>query len=280
MTARRRIARSLVKAIHPIIVLLVVLVVLGLPLWMVVLTASKSVGEAQSPNLDLPTTWRLWDNLMTAVSDAGFFSGLFGTVLLSVPTVLIVLFIGSMASWILARRASRLTATLYALAISGIILPPAVVTVVLLVRQLGLSGTALGMVGVYVGIYMSTVIFFVTGFIRQLPPELEEAARIDGAGPVTVFLRIVLPLLRPVLATATILITLFVWTDVFYAFFVVGGRLDTLTLNLFSIASSAQYVMNYNLIFAYIILMSLPLLLVFAFAQRQIISGVTSGAVK
>lgn len=127
---------------------------------------------------------------------------------------------------------------------------------------------------------MSTVIFFVTGFIRTIPIELEEAARVDGANPMRVFFRIILPLLGPVIATATILISLFIWNDVFYALFVIGGRLDTLPLNLYQVASSGMYLQNWNLIFTYILLMTLPMLLVFIFAQRRIISGVTSGAVK
>jgi raffinose/stachyose/melibiose transport system permease protein len=197
-----------------------------------------------------------------------------------VPAVIGVLVLGSMAAWILGRRGGRLSAAIYALAISGIVLPPAVVTIVLLLRQLGLAGTALGMIGVYMGMYMSTVVFFVTGFVRTIPHELEEAARVDGAGPVRVFIRIILPLLRPVLATATILICLYIWNDVFYALFVIGGRIDTLPLNLYQVASAGLYLQNWHLIFAYIILMSLPLLITFVVAQRRIISGITSGAVK
>jgi raffinose/stachyose/melibiose transport system permease protein len=128
--------------------------------------------------------------------------------------------------------------------------------------------------------YMSTVVFFVTGFVRTVPQELEEAARVDGAGPVRVFVTIVLPLLVPVLATATILICLYIWNDVFYAFFVVGGRLDTLPLNLYQVASAGLYLQNWHLIFTYVVLMSLPLLLTFVLAQRKIISGITAGAVK
>ena len=143
-----------------------------------------------------------------------------------------------------------------------------------------MAGSAVGMIGVYMGIYISTVIFFVTGFVRTIPTALEEAAQIDGATPFTVFRLIVLPLLRPVLATATILICLYVWNDVFYAFFVVGGRLDTLPLNLFRVASAGLYLNNWHLIFAYVVLMSLPLVAVFAVAQRKIISGITGGAVK
>ena len=128
--------------------------------------------------------------------------------------------------------------------------------------------------------YLSTVVFFVTGFIRTIPPELEEAARMDGASPFAVFVRIILPLLTPTLATATILICLYIWNDVFYAFFVIGGRKDTLPLNLFQVASAGLYLNNWHLIFAYVVLMSVPLLVAFAVAQRRIISGITGGAVK
>ncbi len=137
------------------------------------------------------------------------------------------------------------------------------------------------MIFVYMGMYMSVVIFFITGFVRTIPIDLEEAARIDGARPLTVFVRIILPLLRPVIATATILVCLYVWNDIFYSFFVLGGgSVTTLPLNLYSVASSNLYQNNWNLIFAYVIMMSLPLLIVFAVAQRRIISGITGGAVK
>ncbi len=268
------------RRLQPFVAIGLVLVVIGVPLWLIIATASKSQGEALTPNLAAPHHWQLWTNLRTVWSEADVPAAFFGSVLVVAPTVIGVLTFGSMAAWVLARRSSRLTAVLYAFAISGIVLPPAVVTVVLLLRRLGLAGTPIGMIGVYMGIYMSTVIFFVTGFVRTIPTSLEEAAQIDGAGPVTVFRRVVLPMLRPVLATATILICLYVWNDVFYAFFVIGGRLDTLPLNLFRVASAGLYLNNWHLIFAYVILMSLPLVVLFAVAQRKIISGITSGAVK
>ncbi|TDD66546.1 carbohydrate ABC transporter permease [Jiangella aurantiaca] len=249
-------------------------------MWLVVMTAGKSQGDALSPNLAPPTDWQLWENLREVWDRGRIPSAFAGSLLVMVPAVVGVLILGSMAAWVLARRTGRAYAVLYAAAISGIVLPPAVVTIVLLLRQLGLAGTATGMIGVYAGIYLSTVIFFVTGFVRTIPLELEEAARVDGAGPVTVFVRVILPLLRPVLATATILICLYVWNDVFYAFFVLGGRLDTLPLNLFQVASAGLYLNNWHLIFMYVVLMSLPLLIVFVVAQRKIISGITSGAVK
>ncbi|SIM59872.1 carbohydrate ABC transporter permease [Micromonospora cremea] len=268
------------RRLQPAVTIVLGLAVIGIPLWLVVVTAGKSRSEALTPDLSLPSEWHLWENLRQVWTDGEVPAAFLGSLLVVVPTVFGVLALGSMASWVLARHATRLNAVLYALAISGIILPPAVVTVVLLLRQLGLAGTAIGMIGVYMGIYMSTVVFFVTGFIRTIPTSLEEAAQVDGASPLTVFRRIVLPMLRPVLATATVLISLYVWNDVFYAFFVVGGRLDTLPLNLFSVASAGLYLNNWHLIFAYVILMSLPLIVVFAVAQRKIISGITNGAVK
>jgi raffinose/stachyose/melibiose transport system permease protein len=266
--------------LQPILTTVLVLVLIGIPLWLVVATASKSRGEALTPNLSPPTHWQLFSNLKEVWTEGHIPAAFFGSMLIVVPSVAGVLILGSMAAWVLARRATRLNAILYALGISGIVLPPAVVTLVLLLRQLGLAGTTIGMIGVYMGIYLSTVIFFVTGFVRTIPASLEEAAQIDGAGPIKVFVKVVLPLLRPVLATATILVCLYVWNDVFYAFFVVGGRMDTLPLNLFRVASAGLYLNNWHLIFAYVILMSLPLIVVFAVAQRKIISGITSGAVK
>lgn len=268
------------RRVQPVAAILAVVLLIGMPLWIVVVTAGKSQGEALNPDLSLPTTWQYAENFAAVWEDGRVPAAFFGSLLVMVPAVIGVLALGSLASWVLARRSSRLMAVLYALAISGIVLPPAVVTVVLLLRQLGLAGTAIGMIGVYMGMYLSTVIFFVTGFIRTIPVELEEAARVDGAGPLRVFGRIILPLLAPVLSTATILICLYVWNDVFYAFFVVGGRLDTLPLNLFQVASAGLYLENWHLIFAYVVLMSLPLLAVFVVAQRKIISGITSGAVK
>lgn len=276
--ARRRTQRRF--PVQPVAAVLVAVLVLGVPFWLVIATAAKDQAEALNPDLSPPSEWRLFDNFAEVFADGRMVAGFFGSLLVMVPAVVGVLILGSMAAWILGRRGGRLTAAIYALGISGIVLPPAVVTIVLLLRQLGLAGTALGMIGVYMGMYLSTVIFFVTGFVRTIPHELEEAARVDGAGPVRTFIRVILPLLRPVLATATILICLYIWNDVFYALFVVGGRLDTLPLNLYQVASAGLYLQNWHLIFAYIILMSLPLLITFVVAQRRIISGITSGAVK
>lgn len=273
-----RVARS---AARNAAVILLLLVVIGVPVWLVLITSAKSRGDALNPSLSLPHSgWHIAANYSTVFTDGRVWEALLGSVSIVVPSVVLLLIFGAMASWVLARRRGLLVSVLYAIGISGIVLPPAVITLVLLLRQLSIDGTLPGMILVYSGIYMSVAIFFITGFVRTIPVEMEEAARIDGAGPVRIFVTVVLPLLRPVIATATILICLYIWNDVFYAFFVVGGRKDTLPLNLFQVASAGLYLNNWHLIFAYVVLMSIPLLVVFAVAQRRIISGITSGAVK
>lgn len=266
--------------IHIALVVLVMVILLGIPFWLLIVTAGKSQAEAIVPNMSLPSHWQLLENFKTVLTDGEMIKAFFGSIIVTVPSVFLALLFGSMASWILARRTTKPMALVYTLGISGLILPPAVVTVMMLLKMIGLSGTAPGMIGVYIGIYMSTVIFFVTGFIRTIPISLEEAARMDGAKPMRIFFIIILPLLGPTLATATILVTLYIWNDVFYSLFILSGKMDLLPLNLYNVASAGLYLNNWHLIFAYIILMSLPLLLIFAFTQRKIISGITGGAVK
>lgn len=269
------------RLIRPAVVVALLVVLIGVPLWLVVVTSAKSQGDALNPSLSLPAHgWHLGANYAAVFTDGRVWQAFLGSVSIVVPSVVLLLLFGAMAAWVLARRSGLFVSLLYSVAISGIVLPPAVITLVLLLRQMSLAGTVTGMVLVYTGIYMSTAIFFITGFVRTIPRELEEAARVDGAGPVRIFVTIVVPLLRPVLATATILICLYIWNDVFYAFFVIGGRKDTLPLNLFQVASAGLYLNNWHLIFAYVVLMSIPLLTVFAVAQRRIISGITGGAVK
>jgi raffinose/stachyose/melibiose transport system permease protein len=272
---------SPLRVTHDVVAVLLTAAVIGIPLWLLLITSGKSNAASASPDLALPTTWHFFDNYAQAINQGGVLLAFLGSLLITIPSVLLVLVLGSAAAWVLARRSSRLTGVLYSVGISGIILPPAVITTVLTLKNLGLDQTAIGMIGVYVGMFLATAIFFITGFVRTIPNELEEAARIDGAGPLTVFLRVILPLLQPVLATAAILVTISVWNEVFYAFFVLsGGPVTTLPLGLFNVASQSQYVKNWNLIFAYVVIMSIPMIVTFLIAQRRIIAGVTSGAVK
>lgn len=268
------------QTLHALIVIFVTVTLLGIPLWMIIVTAGKSQQEAVIPNMSLPQDWQLLENFQTVITDGEMLKAFTGSVIVTAPSVFISLLCGAMAAWILARRTSKGMAAIYALFISGVILPPSVITIMMLLRYMGLAGSATGMISVYVGIYLSIVIFFITGFVRTIPPSLEESARIDGASPHRIFFSIIFPLLRPTLASATILIVLYIWNDVFYALFILSGKMNTLPLNLYKVASAGEHLNNWHLIFAYIILMTLPLLIIFILGQRRIISGITGGAVK
>ncbi|PPG18135.1 sugar ABC transporter permease [Rathayibacter sp. AY1C6] len=275
------VSRRAGSVIHNVIAVIGTAVVIGIPLWLLVITSGKSTADSASPDLSLPTTWHFVENYAQAITQGGVLAAMGGSLLVTIPSVLLVLGLGSAAAWVLARRSSRLTSVLYSIGISGIILPPAVIMIVLTLKSIGLDGTLVGAIGVYGGSFMATAIFFITGFVRSIPLELEEAARIDGAGPVGVFFRVILPLLQPVLATAAILVTISVWNEVFYAFFILsGGPISTMPLGLFNVASQSEYVRNWNLIFAYVVIMSIPMVVAFVIGQRRIIAGVTSGAVK
>ncbi|MEH0548881.1 carbohydrate ABC transporter permease [Streptomyces sp. B21-105] len=273
--------RRPLRWVQPVAVLVIAAVAIGIPLWLVAVTSAKPQAEAIKPNLSLPHHVQAGENYRQAFDQGKIIQGFVNSLLVVVPSVVLVLLLGAGAAWVFARRTGRLAGTLYALSISGLLLPPAVITIVMELRQLGLAGTQLGMIAVYTGMYLSTSIFFMTGFIRSLPEELEEAARMDGAGPVRVFFQVILPLLRPVIATATIMVMLFAWSDVFYAFFVLGGGdKATLPLNLYQVANAQLYLNNWHLIFAYVVMMSLPMVAVFVVAQRRVVAGITSGAVK
>ncbi|MFE0687382.1 carbohydrate ABC transporter permease [Streptomyces xiamenensis] len=266
---------------RPVLVIVLAALAVGVPLWLVIATAAKPQGEAVRPDLAPPGQWQPGQNYADALSQGEMLRGLLNSLLVIVPAVVLVLVLGAAAAWVFARRRGRLVTAAYTVCISGLLLPPAIITIVLQLRQLGLAGTRPGMIAVYTAMYLSTAIFFMTGFIRAIPHELEEAARMDGAGPLRIFTRIVLPLLRPVIATATIMVMLYAWSDVFYSFFVLGGGdAATLPIKLFQVASAQLYLNNWHLIFAYVVLMSLPMIVVFLVAQRKIVSGITSGAVK
>ena len=160
---------------------------IGIPLWLVVVTvrASRRARPSTRPVAAVHAGSCRDNSPGDAFTDGGVIRRSSAACSIVVPSVVGVLMFGSMAAWVLARRKRAWLATCSTpSAISGIVLPPAVITLVLLLRQIGLAGTVAGMVLVYVGIYLSTVIFFITGFVRTIPQALEEAARVDGARPV------------------------------------------------------------------------------------------------
>lgn len=252
-----------------------------LPLWVVLVNSAKTQGEANALGIGLPTEWRIGDNYGTVLREGDFYRGLENTLIVTVPSLLGMLVFGSFAAWIFARGRSRVLRGLYYLSIVGILVPPAIVGSVLVLRWYGVHGSQLGLVLFYMGIFMSFAIFFITGFVKTIPYELEESARIDGAGPLRIFRKIILPLLTPILATTFVVLLLFIWNDFIYPFYVLNRSSErTLTLGLYNFVSGTQYETRWQLVFADVVLVSLPLVVAYFFAQRKVMAGLTGGAVK
>lgn len=251
------------------------------PFWVVLVNSFKTYGEAQRMGLGLPSEWAIVENYREVFDKADVLNGLRNSLLVTVSSIAALILLGAGAAWVFARSTRRLDRAAYYLVVLGIFIPPAVVTTIAMLRTVGLYGGHPGLVVFYLGAFLPLTIFLMTGFIRSIPIELEDAARIDGCGHLGVFLRIILPLLKPVIATAVVLLMILIWNEFFWGFFALKGTANnTLPLGLYYVQSQAQYQIRWNLVFTHIVLVSVPLLVVYVVAQRRIMSGLTGGALK
>jgi raffinose/stachyose/melibiose transport system permease protein len=256
------------------ILILFAIVSVGIPMWLVVINSFKPLGEANQLGLGLPHEWQGIENYATVFDQGNIPIGLRNTVLIAIPTVTIVLLVGGMAAWAFARARSRTASLFYYLCITGVLIPPAIVASVQVLRFIGVQGTPLGLILFYSGAWMAFCVFLTTGFVKTIPVELEEAARLDGAGSLTIFRKIIFPLMLPINIAAGFILILIVWNDLLYAFFMLNGNENrTLILGLFNVVSGYQYQIRWNLVFADVIIVSIPLAVAFLLAQRRIVGG-------
>lgn len=252
-----------------------------MPLWMIVVNAFKTQGEAQALSLSLPEEWAIGDNFSKVIDDGNYLTGLVNSLLVTIPAIVVVLLLGSMAAWAFARTHQRWLRAAYYLTTLSVLLPPAIIPSIYLLRELSLDGSRLGYALVTIAARLGLVIFLTTGFVRALPEDLEDAAAVDGAGPVQTYRRILLPLLKPILLVGGVILMITIWNDFFFALFLIQGEASaTLPLTLFQFASSTVDTLSWNLVFAHVLLTSLPLVIVYLFVQRRVLSGLTEGAVK
>ncbi|MFC7645997.1 carbohydrate ABC transporter permease [Streptosporangium lutulentum] len=198
--------------------------------------------------------------------------------MITVASLVALIAFGSFAAYFLARTATRLGYGLYILFLLGIVLPFQLGMIPLyeLVSDLGLIGTHAGMIIFYTGVQMPFTIFLYTGFIRALPREYASAAQIDGASHLTAFTKVVFPLLRPITGTVLILNAVFIWNDFFTPLLYLGGSgFETIPVSVFAFVG--QYVSDYGLVFAGLVLGALPIVAVFLVLQKYVIKGFSSG---
>jgi len=251
------------------------------PLWMLVINSFKTLGEAKELSLTLPTKWVGLENYILVLTEGRMARGFVNTLLITVVTITLVIIISSLAAWVLARSRSRVFPVLYYVIISGIMIPPAVITTIRVLKFLNIYGSLFGLVLFYLGAILPFTIFYMTGFVKNIPMEIEEAARIDGASTFGVFGRIILPLMRPIIASSVIIFTLNTWNDFLYPFYFVNDTDNyTMTLGLYNFIAGAYKDINWHLLFAAIIVISAPLVILFFILQKQILKGITAGSIK
>jgi raffinose/stachyose/melibiose transport system permease protein len=256
-------------------------VVFLVPFAFVVLTAVKTRQEASLLQLSWPTEWRIVQNFVEVVSarDYLLIIAFINSVVLTVCSVAVSVVLAAMAAFVLQRRPNRWTPLLNLLVLSGLIIPPAVVPTIWVLDGLGLFRTMAGLILVEVAFGLSFCILLFRAFLVTVPRELDEAAVLDGAGPLRLFFGVVLPLLRPVIVTVVVVQSVTVYNDfVNPLYFLPGEQNATVQLTLFTF--SGQYSSQDNLLFMDILLIMVPPLVMFLFFSRQIVAGMTSGAVK
>jgi ABC-type glycerol-3-phosphate transport system permease component len=208
------------------------------------------------------------------------------SVLVTGASVLLIVALGSTAAYALSRFSHPLGRLVQGLFIAGLTLPAqlAIIPLFFELRAAGLLNSRLGLVLVYTANGLPFAIFVLSGFFRSLPRSLHEAALVDGCGEFAAFWRVLLPLARPGLVTVGIFQFIGVWKEYFYAFMLVGGDTTgssrTLPLGLANLSITAEYHTEYGMLFAGIIIVMLPILLVYLALQRQIVRGIAAGALK
>ncbi len=209
----------------------------------------------------------------------------FNSVLVTACSVALILALAAPAAYALARFRLPLGRAAYALFLAGLTIPAQLAMVPLFfeLRALGLLDSRLGLVLVYAANGLPFAVFILAGFFRGLPRALHEAAVVDGCGEFAAFWRVMLPLARPGLATVAIFQFIGIWKEYFFAFMIVGGGdggARTLPLGLANLAITAQYGGDQARLFAGLVIVTLPILLVYVLLQRQLVAGIAAGALK
>jgi ABC-type glycerol-3-phosphate transport system permease component len=226
------------------------------------------------------------ENYARAWTGAHFGAYFANSVLVTASSVAIIVALGAMAAYALARFSHPLGRLAFGLFVAGLTVPAqlAIVPLFFELRAAGLLNSRLGLVLVYAANGLPFAVFVLAAFFRALPRSLHEAAVVDGCGEFGAFWRVLLPLARPGLVTVAIFQFIGVWKEYFYAYMLVGGDVAgearTLPLGLANLSIAAEYRTQYGMLFAGIVLVTLPILAVYLALQRHIVRGIAAGALK
>jgi raffinose/stachyose/melibiose transport system permease protein len=251
-------------------------VVFAIPMYILVNTALKQPGQAGS--IMAPATSPTLNNFVDAWNQGGLGGAIVNNILITVSSVTLIVLFSAAAAYPLARITRRWSRLAFAFFLGGLLVPSllAMIPLYTTFRDLGLIGSIWALVIIYVGAQMPFSIFLYVQFLRSLPLDYEEAATLDGCTAVKGFWLVVFPLLRPITGTVVILNAIFVWNDFFTPLLYLGGtQQQTIPVAIYSF--TGQYVSQWNLVFAALIVGIIPILIFYLLMQKSIIKGFAGG---
>lgn len=269
------------KYLSGIIGIIVTGIIFVVPFIFILFTAMKDRGQAAMLEFTLPENFLFFENLLAVIQARDFMliTAFVNSTILTVASVSALVILGAMVAFVLQRRITRFTGLINGLILAGLIIPPAVVPTIWVLQGLNLFKTLHGLVFIEIAYGLAFTILLFRAFIASIPKELDEAAIIDGAGPLKLFFGVIFPLLKSVIATVIILQSIFVFNDFQNPlYFLPGDENATVQLTLYNFQS--QFNTSFNLLYMNIFIITIPMLILFLILNKRIVSGMTAGAVK
>lgn len=226
------------------------------------------------------------DNYARAWSEARFGDYFINSIIVTVTSVALIVLLGAMTAYALTRFYHPLGRGVFWLFLAGLMIPVqlSIVPLFFELRALGLLNSRLGLILVYTANGLPFAIFILAGFFKSLPRSLYEAAVVDGCSEASAFWRVLLPLAKPGLVTVAIFQFIGIWKEYFFAFMFTSGDagagVRTLPLGLANLSITSQYRSDYGMLFAGLVIVTVPILIVFIALQKHLVKGVTAGALK
>ena len=266
------------------ILLIIGTVTVFFPLYMAVIIAFKNPNEMTNDvagALSLAESWS-FSNFAEAMQVTDFWHSLGNSLLITLVTIVLAILIHSIAGYVIGRGMRKIKGFkfIYFYIVSGMFVPFSILMMPLVKQtaQMGI-GNRFGVIVLYLVFYMPMNVLLYSGYLKNIPEAMEEAANIDGASTWTTYWRVIFPMMKPMHATVAILTALGTWNDVMTPLVIMSGTGQN-TLPLAQLNFQSQFGTNYNLAFASYILALIPILIFYVICQKQILNGVANGAVK
>jgi raffinose/stachyose/melibiose transport system permease protein len=273
--------KNLLQILIETIAVIVCSVIFLVPFYFIVINSFKSKAEAAEMSLSWPTSFHIFENLAEVLTaqNSMLILAYFNSTVITVVSIAILIVACSMAGFILQRRQTKGIKFWSFIFLAGLMIPPAIVPTIWVLDLIGLFKTMPGIILIMVAITTPFSIILYSGFVATIPKEIDEAAIIDGCGSWGLFFKVIFPLLKPINATVIILSAVNIFNDFVHPlYFFPGAKNATVQLTLYNFMS--MYNTSWNLLFANVLLITIPPFILFLFFSKKIVSGMTAGAVK